>query len=403
MFLVQSPFERMRLILADVAPGPDPIDLTVGGPKHASPAFIAERVNANANAFLPYPPIAGTANLQRAMHDWLDRRYNLGGWLREAGAVLPLSGSREGLFLSIVNVRDALAKTNPTVLFANPFYQAYPSAAHAIGAEAIPLSPPTPDVVLPDFASVPRDVLDRAIAYYVGAPTNPAGAVATRADWHTLFDLAERHDFVLFADECYSEIYREASGPPLGALEVARERPEILARLLVFNSLSKRSNIAGLRAGLVAGHPDLMGPIKDFRNQVGPQVPIPLQEAAAAAYDDEAHVAENRRLYDQKFSLADRILGPHVGPVTPPAGFCLWIDVGDDVEVTRRLWGDVGVKVMPGSVLATDEGGFNPGAGRIRVALVSSLEETREALERMAKVFATLPADAGARAEAATG
>ena len=383
-----SPFERLRRILGDPPEGVSIVDMSVGAPRHSPPAFIADVIAESAAAFRPYPPIVGNPNFQRAVHGWLDRRYRLDGWFRDAGALLPLSGSREGLVLSLVTVRDLLDKANPLVLYANPYYQAYLGAAHMIGAEAVPVRTPDAPSPLPDFDAISDAVLDRAIAYYFGSPSNPMGAVATKADWHVLFDRAERHDFFLFADECYSEIYRERFGPPPGALEAAKERPEALKRLIVVNSLSKRSNLAGMRIGFVAGDRDVVDALKDMRNQIAPQVPLPLQDAAAAAYDDEAHVAENRRLYDEKFAAADEILGPLFGPVTPAGGFCLWLKVKDDVAVTKALWRESGVKVIPGSLLASGEGADNPGTDRIRVAMVAPLDEAREGLGRIAELLA---------------
>jgi len=388
MFETRSPFERLRALLADVPPGAPPIDLTVGSPCHPPPPFIADVIAAHAHAFVGYPPIAGTAAFQDAVHDWIDKRYGLGGFLREEGALLPLNGSREGLFLAAITARDLKGKTNPAVLFANPFYQTYPSAAHAIGAEPVPLAA-APGSVLPDFSRVPAALLDRAIAYYIAAPSNPQGLCASEEDWHALFERAKWHDFFVFADECYSELYREGHGPPVGALEAARARPSALSRLLVFNSLSKRSNLAGLRAGFVAGSREAIGAMRDFRNQAGPQVPVPLQEAAAAAWRDEAHVIANRRLYDGKFSDAEIRLSPLFGPVTPQAGFFLWLPVdGDEVEVARTLWETAGVRIVPGSYLAlTPQGQENPGRGFVRLALVADANRTREALSRVREVF----------------
>ncbi|WP_420393600.1 aminotransferase class I/II-fold pyridoxal phosphate-dependent enzyme [Acuticoccus sp.] len=396
MFVAHSPFERLRRALADAPPGAPPIDLSIGSPTHPSPDFVPEVLARHAGEFVAYPPFEGTASFQRAVHDWLDRRYGLEGWFREAGVVLPTSGSRDGLFFSLVTVRDILEKPRPAVLFANPFYQAYPAAAHAIGAEPVPIA--AADGIVPDFEAVPEATLDRAIAYYFGAPSNPAGAVATVADWHRLFDRAERHDFFLFADECYSEIYREAAGPPAGALQAARERPDALARLVVFNSLSKRSNLAGMRTGIVAAERELAASLKGLRQQAGPQVPTPLQEVAAAAFDDEAHVAANRRLYDAKFVDAEAALGPLFGPVTPPASFFLWLPVSDDLEFAVRLWREAGVRVLPGRYLGSGEGPANPGHGRVRLALVADAERTRGALARVGEAM-----DAPALREAAAG
>ncbi|MEM8663267.1 MAG: aminotransferase class I/II-fold pyridoxal phosphate-dependent enzyme [Pseudomonadota bacterium] len=391
MFVAKSPFERLRERLHGVPPGAAPIDLTVGSPKHAPPRFIADVIAEHAASFRDYPPIAGTPTLRAAITDYLARRYHVGDLLAEHGDILPLNGSREGLFLAAVSARDLLQKPDPTVLFANPFYQVYPGSAQAIGARPVPVS--ASGSVVPDFAAVDEADLRSAIAFYVAAPSNPAGLCASTADWHALFDVAEHHNFFIFADECYAEIYREASGPPVGALEAAKERPDALKRLVVFHSLSKRSNLAGLRAGFAAGGREAMNAMRDFRNQVGPQVPTPLQEAAAVVYGDDAHVAENRRLYDEKYAIADKILGPQFGKVSTPAGFFLWLPVaGDDVEATVDLWQRVGVRGVPGSYLAlTPTGQQNPGRGFVRLALVADASATREALTRIVGAGALEP------------
>ncbi len=386
---LQSPFERLRTRLAGIEPGAPAIDLTVGAPRHAAPGFVAEVIARNISRFGAYPAIGGTPEFQEATHDWLDMRYGLGGFLRENGAVLPVSGSREGLFFAAIVARDILAKPDPAILFANPYYQVYAAAAHGLGITGVPLAARAPDALLPDLATLDPATLDRAVAYYVASPSNPEGNCATVDDWHALFDLAERHDFYVFADECYSEIYREAMGPPPGALAAASTRPQALRRLIAFNSLSKRSNLAGLRVGFVAGDTATMAAMKDFRNQAGPQVPVPLQAVAVAALRDETHVADNRRQYDEKFAVAEQLLAPLFGPVTPRGGFCLWLDVGgDDTDAVAELWRTCGVKALPGSYLAARAGGPNPGAGRIRIALVSDIGETREALERVRGFFA---------------
>lgn len=389
MFQVQSPFERMRALFAPVEPAMSAIDLSVGSPRHAPPDFVAEVLVRDAGILGAYPAIVGTAEFQEATHAWLDSRYALDGFLREKGALLPTSGSREGLFFAAITARDILKKADPVILFANPFYQAYPAAAHAIGAEALPVAAADPTTILPDPASLPRETLDRAIAYYVGSPSNPVGNCASLADWNQLFDLALAHDFFIFADECYSEIYREAAGAPRGALEAAKGRPEALSRLFVFNSLSKRSNLAGLRAGFVAGERQNISAVKDFRNQAAPQVPVPIQAVAAAAFRDETHVTENRRLYDAKFAAAEEALAPIFGPLTPQGGFFLWLPVGgDDENVALELWRALGVRTVPGSYLAAEENGRNPGAGYVRLALVGTLEETEEAFARLRDHFA---------------
>ncbi|WMS43241.1 aminotransferase class I/II-fold pyridoxal phosphate-dependent enzyme [Acuticoccus sp. MNP-M23] len=388
MFEKKSPFERLRALLEGIDPGADPVDLTVGSPRHAPPAFVADVLAEHAGDFMGYPTISGTAAFRNAVHKWIDQRFNLEGFLVEHGDILPVSGSREGLYFAAGLARDLKDKANPVILFANPAYQTYPAAAHAIRAEAIPMAA-SGNSVLPNFDAVAPEVLDRTVGYYFASPSNPQGASATMEEWHALFDVAERHDFFVFADECYSEIYRENVGPPVGALEAARTRPGALDRLIVFNSLSKRSNLAGLRVGFVAGSRDVIAAFKDYRNLVSPQVPAPLQAVAAATYADEAHVVENRRLYDEKYALVPETLGLPV----PPGGFFLWVPVdGDDIDVTRALWRESGVRVVPGSYLAlTPSGRKNPGRGFVRLALVADASVTREALSRIASARSLVP------------
>ncbi|MEM6848038.1 MAG: aminotransferase class I/II-fold pyridoxal phosphate-dependent enzyme [Pseudomonadota bacterium] len=385
----QGPFDQLKTLLTGITPGNTPIDLTIGSPQHAPPAFVAEVIAKNAAGFMGYPPIDGTKNFQRATHDWVDRRYGLNGWMREAGGILPLNGSREGLFCSGVTARDITGKSNPAMLFANPFYSTYPAAAHGFAAEEVPLNA-RPGSVLPDWSDVPQDTLDRAISYTLASPANPDGLVLSMADWHELFDKAEKHNFMIFADECYSEIYRETHGPPVGALEAAKERPEMIERIFAFNSLSKRSNLAGMRVGTVMGSKANIKAMRDYRNTVAPQVASPLQEAAAAVYDDEAHVIENRRLYDEKYEAAAEALDPVFADHTPPGGFFLYLPVGgDETEAAKMLWSETGVKAVPGSYLAlTPKGGSNPGRGYLRFALVADAAVTREALGRVRDVFA---------------
>lgn len=390
MFEAKSPFERLRALLAGTEPGASPIDLTVGGPRHAPPAFIKHVIAEHADEFIAYPTIVGTADFQRAAHGYLQRRYGTGEWFQRLGALLPLSGSREGLFFAALAARDWLKKPDPTVLFANPFYQTYPASVHGVGAEPVPLAAKMPGGILPDWDSVPAETLERAIAYYVASPSNPQGTCATLADWHELIDRAERHNFLLLSDECYSDLYREHIGPPPGILNAVAERQDALNHVLMFHSLSKRSNLAGMRVGFVAGGADVMSTMRDFRNQAAPQVPTPLQAAAAAAYDEETHVVENRRLYDEKCAMADDILAPVLGPIAPPAGFFLWLPtaplgLGEDDEVAvATLWRETGVRTVPGSYLAlTPPGQQNPGRGYLRLALVADATVTKEALGRV--------------------
>ncbi|MEM0906271.1 MAG: aminotransferase class I/II-fold pyridoxal phosphate-dependent enzyme [Pseudomonadota bacterium] len=401
MTSARSPFERLHTLLDGIDPGGPPVDLTVGGPRQPIPPFVADVIAENAHLFGKYPPIGGTKDFRDTVHAWIDKRYSLSGALTAHGGLLPLNGSREGLFFAAIVARDVLQKENPAILLANPFYQTYLAAAHTVDAEPIALG--AAPGVLQNFDALDPTVLDRTIGIYIASPANPEGDCASAADWEHLFEAALRHNFFIFADECYSEIYREGGPAPIGALEAAAARPEVMARLMVFNSLSKRSNLAGMRVGFVAGGHAPIEAMRAFRNQAAPQVPIPLQAAAAATFRDEAHVIANRRLYDEKFEDVDHILGPLFGAVVPPAGFFLWLPVrGNDVAITRSLWAEAGVKAVPGRYLAAPAfDGTNPGEGYVRFALVGSRDETKDALKRMRGFFAA-HADLAGERQAAT-
>ncbi|CUA93834.1 aminotransferase class I/II-fold pyridoxal phosphate-dependent enzyme [Pannonibacter indicus] len=383
-----NPFQRLAALLGDTRPGADPIVLTIGEPQHALPPFTGEVLMENLADFRRYPPIEGSPAFRAAIAAWLDRRYNLGGTIDKDKGVLPLNGSREGLSFGAISARDQLAKdvARPAVILPNPFYQTYAAAAHIAGAEAVMLDTGADTGFLPDLDALEPELLDRTVAFYVASPANPQGAVASLAYWQKLIGLARRHRFYIFADECYSEIYR--STPPPGVLEAAHALGEGYSMVVAFNSLSKRSNLAGLRCGFAAGDPEFLPRWVKFRGLAAPQVPLPAQALAVRAYGDEAHVVENRRLYNEKYEIAERLLSPILGPVTPEGGFFLWLDVsrwGGAVSVTERLWSEVGVKVLPGSYLAsTQADGRNPGDPYIRVGLCAPSSLTGEALERMA-------------------
>ncbi|WP_122522584.1 MULTISPECIES: aminotransferase class I/II-fold pyridoxal phosphate-dependent enzyme [Pannonibacter] len=383
-----NPFQRLAALLGDTRPGADPIVLTIGEPQHALPPFTGEVLMENLADFRRYPPIEGSPAFRAAIAAWLDRRYNLGGTIDKDKGVLPLNGSREGLSFGAISARDQLAKdvARPAVILPNPFYQTYAAAAHIAGAEAVMLDTGADTGFLPDLDALEPELLDRTIAFYVASPANPQGAVASLAYWQKLIGLARRHRFYIFADECYSEIYR--STPPPGVLEAAHALGEGYSMVVALNSLSKRSNLAGLRCGFAAGDPEFLSRWVKFRGLAAPQVPLPAQALAVRAYGDEAHVIENRRLYNEKYEIAERLLSPILGPVTPEGGFFLWLDVsrwGGAVSVTERLWSEVGVKVLPGSYLAsTQADGRNPGDPYIRVGLCAPSSLTGEALERMA-------------------
>lgn len=389
-----NPFERLAALIDGLAPGLAPIAMTIGEPCHPVPDFVGPVLAAHLADFSRYPNIRGTDAFRAAAGAWLDRRYGLGGTLDPTRGLLPLNGSREGLTFAALGVRDHLAARGrrlagpPAVLMPNPFYQTYAAAAHVAGAEVVPLDATRETGFLPDLDAVPADLLDRTVALYYASPANPQGAVADLATWQRLIGLARRHGFFIIADECYSEIYR--AEPPVGVLQAAHALGDGYGHVVSINSLSKRSNLAGLRCGVAAGDPDFLEHWARFRGLAAPQVSMPLQAVAAAAFADEAHVAENRRLYNEKYALAERILAPLFGTVVPEGGFFLWLDVarfGGDVAVTRRLWTQAGVKVLPGSTLALDGAAGNPGAAYVRLALVDDLATIATALTRVVDVL----------------
>ena len=386
IFRAGSPFARLTAMLSGVTPGADPLDMTLGEPRHKVPDFVAPILAAANAEFGRYPPIRGTDQFRHAVADWLERRYHLPGKLDSTRMVIPLSGSREGLFFAALAARRYLAdKPAPAaVLLPNPFYQAYAAGAVMAGAAPIVLEAGSGDDLLPAIDSLDPALLDRTIAVYFASPANPQGTIAPLRFWQRLLHLARRHRFFVFADECYSEIYRDA--PPVGALEAAFADDD-LRWLVSFNSLSKRSNLAGLRCGFAAGDPQFLDFLANFRNMAAPQVPLPVQRVAAAAFGDETHVEENRDLYNRKFAIADELLAGRFGYRKPPGGFFLWLDVataGGGEKAARRLWAEAGLRVLPGGFLATlDSRGNNPGAPFIRLALVGDIETTRTALQRL--------------------
>jgi len=380
--LVRSPFDRLRGLLDGVAPGAEPIDMSIGAPRHPMPDFIAGIIHDHAADWQPYPPIRGIDVLRGAIADWHGRRYpSLAGLIDPETHILPLSGSREGLFsATFLGLARRIDVARPVVLIPNPFYQAYAVGALVSGVELQFLPATETTGFLPDFGAVPESVLARTAAIFLASPANPQGVVASRDYLRDLIALARRFDTMLFVDECYSEIY--AGAPPPGALEVSAETGS-LANVISFNSLSKRSNVPGLRSGFCAGDPDFIARFAAFRNVACPQMPLPVQHASAALWADERHVEASRALYREKFALAKAILG-----IDPPAGgFFLWPDVtalGGGEQAALRLWREAGVKVLPGGFLAADAGGPPPGAGRIRVALVHDAATTRQVLQRLA-------------------
>ncbi|MEM9047300.1 MAG: aminotransferase class I/II-fold pyridoxal phosphate-dependent enzyme [Pseudomonadota bacterium] len=377
-------FPRLRALLDDLAPGGAPIAMSLGEPRHAPPPFLEAVLTRHAAGYSVYPPNDGHSDLLAAICAWLARRF---GVTRSPEMVFPLNGTREGLFAACVALcPERKNGKRPAVLIPNPFYQCYAVAALAVGAEPVYVPATAETDFLPDFAALPEDILTRSTAAYICSPANPQGAVADERYWRDLLCLAERHDFRIFADECYCEIWRDR--PPTGILEADHD-PE---RVLTFHSLSKRSSLPGLRSGFVTGGRQAIAALRRLRAYAGAPLPLPAQMAAAACWADEAHVDASRTLYQEKYAIADEVLGRLPGYRAPQAGFFLWIRVADDVAATRQLWRESGVKVLPGSYLSRDGdpqlGSENPGAGYIRVALVAEPDAVRRGLTALRDVLA---------------
>ena len=369
---------RLRALL-DVHEGGGPtIHMTIGEPKHAFPPWVMDVIAENAAGFNSYPPNEGSVDLRHAICGFVDRRYGVP--LDPDTQVMALNGTREGLYNAVMALcPETKNGQRPAILMPNPFYQVYMIGALSVGADPVMVPATAETGHLPRFADLPGDVLDRATAAFVCSPANPQGAVADRTYWSELIALAERHDFRIFADECYSEIYRDT--PPVGALQVAKEVGADPDRVIIFHSLSKRSNLPGLRSGFVAGGARSIQEVRQLRNYAGAPLPLPLQAAAAAVWNDEAHVVENRALYREKYEIADRILGNVAGYESPQAGFFLWLPVENDEAAALKLWRETGVRVLPGSYLAQDWQGINPGQRYIRAAMVAPKAETAAGIE----------------------
>jgi N-succinyldiaminopimelate aminotransferase len=384
----RSPFVRLAELLAGTEPGKSVINLAVGEPQHPIPAFVAPTLAAHVQEFGRYPAGKGTDRFRQSAAAWLERRYRLERRPDADSEVLVLNGTREGLFLAAIAARRWVAARRgpPVILLPNPFYAAYAAGADAAGCETVYLPATRATGFLPDLDAIPEALFARTVAFYIASPANPQGAVADKAYLARLAALARRFGFLVFSDECYSEIYTGA--PPAGILESATAD---FANVAVFQSLSKRSNLPGLRVGFVAGDRRFVGAFLELRNVAAPQVPTPAQEVAVAAYSDEAHVEDNRRRYVLKFDLADQIIGDRYGHHRPAGGFFLWLDVsaqGGSERAALSLWREAGVRVLPGRYIAREQAdGSNPGADFIRVAMVHDEKTTAEALHRIVAVL----------------
>ena len=385
-----GPFARLRHLLADTAPAENEtiFDLTIGAPRHAPPDFVLQKLQEsaaeNGASYGRYPPIEGLPIWQDAVRHWLARRFGLANPCPHPHQVLPVSGTREGLFL-LAQLARPNRPDKTLMAMPNPFYQVYAAAAQAAGATPVYLSADKETGFLPDLDQLTPETLTQLRAFFMCSPANPQGAIAPETYLDRLLDLAENYDFLVILDECYMEIYdrRFEKNPPLSALNCAEKRPEGARNLVVFHSLSKRSNLPGLRSGFCAGGAEIMEAYYQFRLVAGPQTPVATLEAAALAWADDAHVAANRALYQEKFDVAENILAGQFGFFRPDGGFFLWLNVGNGEKACLELWQKAAIKVLPGSYLSRSNDATDPGAAYIRVALVDTAEKTEQALIKM--------------------
>ena len=378
------PFERLKQLFSTVSPSAKypPISLGIGEPRHATPQLVLDALAASTEALSSYPATAGLPALRQSCANWVQRRYGLA--LNPDNQVLPIIGSREALFAFAQTVVDG-SKTGATVVCPNPFYQIYEGAALLAGAQAF-YAPSDPALNFNvDWGKVPDEVWKNTQLLFVCSPGNPTGSVMPLEDWKTLFELSDRYGFVIASDECYSEIYFREE-PPLGGLEASYKLGRTdYKNLVAFTSLSKRSNVPGMRSGFVSGDANLLKKFLLYRTYHGSAMSGMVQAASIAAWNDEAHVVANRDMYRQKFAAVTPVLAKVLDVKLPDAGFYLWAGVpgGDDQAFARDLLAQYNVTVLPGSFLARESQGFNPGAGRIRMALVAETQECMQAAQRI--------------------
>lgn len=394
-----SPFARLRTLLADI-PYDGPYDggdrqvtnLVIGEPRHVPPQFVLDILSKEQASYGRYPPIPGLPEFRAACANWLARRFNLSVALyAEDHQILPVNGTREALFLiaQLAPQSDAPSGDKTLMAMPNPFYPVYAAAALAAGAEPIYLNATAETGFLPNLDALTPDTLSKLRTLFMCSPANPQGAVADIAYLDKLLQLAEQYGFWVVMDECYADIYDRAleDAPPASALNAAALRPEGLKNLIVFHSLSKRSSLPGLRSGFCVGGSEIMQSFLRLRMIAAPQTPIAVQKAAAAAWNDDAHAAENRRLYQEKNDIAEELLGHHFGFFRPQGGFFLWLNLGDGETAARVLWQKAGIRVLPGRYLSHDTEEENPGHAYIRVALVENVEKTKAALTQMRDIL----------------
>ncbi len=378
------PFQRLRDLFQGVTPNPafTPINLSIGEPKHATPSVITDALIQNIAGLASYPTTIGSDALRTAISNWITKRYGI-PQLDIANAILPVTGTREALFAFAQVVIDN-SRTKPIVISPNPFYQIYEGATFLAGAEPYFLNTTPDNHHAMDFDSVPVDILKRTQLVYVCTPGNPSGKAMTLPQWKTLFNLADSYNFVIAADECYSEIYFDEANPPLGALQAAHLLGRDYRNLVIFSSLSKRSNVPGMRSGFVAGDAAMIEKFALYRTYHGCAMNPAVQAASIAAWNDEAHVLENRRLYTEKFDQVTPMLNNLLSVEKPEAAFYLWAKTTEkDTDFALRLYRDLNITVLPGSYLAREAHGMNPGDNFIRLALVASVADCVEAATRI--------------------
>ncbi len=391
--LLPYPFERLAGLKAGIAP-PDElihIPLSIGEPKHPPPAFVGDSLNQHLELIAQYPTIKGSFDLRQTIANWLSARFSLPqNLINPETNIIPVAGTREALFSF---TQCAIAPNNkPLVLMPNPFYQIYEGAAILAGAEPYYLNTTEDTGFLPDIHNVPADIWRRCQLIYLCSPGNPTGRVVTESTLSALLELADKYNFIIASDECYSEIYFDEKSPPLGLLEVAHKLGrKNYNRCVVFHSLSKRSNVPGLRSGFVAGDPTILKKFLSYRTYHGCVIPGAIQAASINLWQDEQHVIQNRDLYRTKFSAVLETLRPVLPVNKPDASFYLWLKTPiNDIVFAKELYAQQNVTVLPGSYLSRDAHGINPGTNFVRIALVSSIDECREAADRISRFIKNL-------------
>jgi len=387
------PFQKLKQLLDGTQRNPSlkPIDLHIGEPKHTTPDFIRQAMIDHLNGLANYPTTQGSLALRETIAHWLARRYQLPA-INPETEIIPVNGSREALFSFAQAVIDSTKNESPVVICPNPFYQIYEGAAFLAGARPQFINTGAENQFRLDYSQLPETVWKQAQLAYVCTPGNPTGNVMTLTEWKQLFELSDRYDFVIASDECYSEIYLDEDNPPLGALDAANRLGRTgFPRLVVFNSLSKRSNVPGLRSGYVAGDAQILSKYLLYRTYHGCAMNPASQAASIAAWNDEKHVKENRNQYREKFSHTKQFLRDNLRVQIPDASFYLWANTPiSDTEFTKRLYGDYNVTVLPGSYLGRTVRGTNPGANFVRIALVATLDECQEAIGRINNLLDSL-------------